>query len=285
MWADQTGNETGTIGSPAEYDLQSTRLSPDGRVLLTARREHGPGTVNIWRHDLVRQVEQRLTNDRGTAVTPILVENDRVLVFATDRNGFAPSVFRKDLVTGVEQQLLPSGLLQKVVDVIPGERAIMYVERSKEITFELFKLPLIAGASPTPVLESRLDTTDARVSPDGRTIAFAASDKQGVDLYVAPMPVTRAPIVAAAGIWSAPRWSGDGRRLYYLGENYRMMTIAVQTEPSLTVGAPQELFQLKRPARLMDVSRDGRFLLLVPVVRAGERPISVATAAVGRDRP
>ena len=163
VWADPTGDETGTIGSPAEYDPQSTRLSPDGNVLLTARREHGPGTVNIWRHDLVRQVEQRLTNDRGTAVTPILVESDRVLVFATDRNGFAPTVFRKDLVTGVEQPLLPSGLLQKVVDVIPGERAILYVERSKEFTFELFKLPLIAGASPTPVLKSRLDTMDARV--------------------------------------------------------------------------------------------------------------------------
>ena len=64
-----------------------------------------------------------------------------------------------------------------------------------------------------------------------------------------------------------------------------MMTIALQTEPSLTVGTPQELFQLKRPARLLDVSRDGRFLLLAPVARAGERPISVAIAAVGRDRP
>ena len=285
VWADQKGNETGTIGTPAEYSVQSPRLSPDGTVLLTSRREHGPGTFDIWRHDLLRQVEQRLTNDRGTAVTPVLVDSDRTLVFAADRHGFVPTVFRKDLVTGVEEQLLPSGLLQKVVDVIPGERAIVYVQRSKEITFELFKLPLVAGASPTPILESRLDTLDARVSPDGRAIAFASADKHGLDLYVAPLPVTRAPIVAAAGIWSAPRWSGDGRRLHYLGENDRMMTIAIQTEPALTVGTPQELFKLKRPARLLDVSRDGRFLLLVPVVRAGDRPISVATAAVGHDRP
>ena len=61
VWADRTGNETGTIGSPAEYDQQSARLSPDGSMLLTSRREHGAGTVDIWRHDLVRQVEQRLT--------------------------------------------------------------------------------------------------------------------------------------------------------------------------------------------------------------------------------
>jgi Tol biopolymer transport system component len=285
VWADQHGNETGTISGPAEYDLQSTRLSSDGTVLLTSRRQHGPGTFDIWRHDLARGIEQRLTDDRGVAVTPILIDDDRALVFATDRNGAVPSVFRKDLVTGVEEQLLPSGLLQKVMDVIPGERAIIYVQRSKHVTFELFKLPLLTGAPPIRILESRLDTVDARVSPDGRAIAFAASDSQEFDLYVAPLPVTRTPLVAAANISNAPRWSSDGRRLYYLGDDHRVMTIAVQTQPSLSVGAPQEVFQLKRPAMLLDVSRDGRFLLLVPVARAGERPISVAIAAVGDDRP
>jgi hypothetical protein len=36
---------------------------------------------------------------------------------------------------------------------------------------------------------------------------------------------------------------------------------------------------------LYDVSRDGRFLLLVRLVRGSEAPITVATAAVGGDRP
>lgn len=218
-------------------------------------------------------------------MTPLLLDGDRTLVFATDRNGFAPSVFRKDLVSGVEQQLLPSGLLQKVMDVIPDERAILYVQRSDQVTFELFKLPLIAGASSTRLLESRLDTLDARVSPDGRALAFASSNEQGLALYVAPLPVTRPPIIAAAPIRDPPRWSADGRHLYYLGDNFKVMTMAVQTGSSLTVGTPRELFQLKRPARLLDVSRDGRLLLLVPVVVAGEQPIAVATAAIGVNRP
>jgi Tol biopolymer transport system component len=189
VWADHKGNETGTIGSPAEYDLQSPRLSADGSVLLTSRRQVASGAFDIWRHDLTRQVQQRSTTDRGTAVTPILVESDRTLVFAADRNGSPPSLFRRGLVTGADQALLQSGRLQKAVNVIPGERVILYVQLSEDFTFELFHLPLTPGASPAPVLESRLDTVDARVSPDGRALAFAASDKAGLDLYGCASPI------------------------------------------------------------------------------------------------
>jgi hypothetical protein len=59
-----------------------------------------------------------------------------------------------------------------------------------------------------------------------------------------------------------------------------MMTVTVRTVPLLTVGEPEQLFKMQRPARLQDVSRDGRFLLLVPQVRAGEHPIAVWTAAI-----
>jgi hypothetical protein len=59
-----------------------------------------------------------------------------------------------------------------------------------------------------------------------------------------------------------------------------MMTVTVSTVPSLTVGEPEQLFKLRRPARLQDVSRNGRFLLLVPQVRADQHPITVWTGAI-----
>ena len=59
-----------------------------------------------------------------------------------------------------------------------------------------------------------------------------------------------------------------------------MMTQAVGTVPPLTDGTPVPLFKLRRAATLQDVFLDGRFLLLVPQVRAGEHPITVLTAAI-----
>ncbi len=285
VWADGSGNELESIGGVVDHQFQSTRLSADGLVLLTAPRQPGVGTSDVWRTDLVRKIEERLTDDRGADVTPILSEDGRTVFFAADRRGSVPSLFRRNLVTGVEEPLLPPGVQQLVMDVIPGGRGILYIQRSKQGTFDIFRLPLEPGASPEPVLESRHDKWDARVSPDGRAIAFAGSDGPRTDLYVAPFPISSAPIVAAAGVRGPPRWSADSRRVHYLGADDMVMTVAVGTGPRLTVGTPQPQFRLKRPAMLADVSRDGRFLLLVRQVHAAEQPLTVATAAVGGGRP
>ena len=51
VWADRNGNEVGTIGSPADYQPDSARLSRDDSALLTARSRAGLGTYDIWRHE------------------------------------------------------------------------------------------------------------------------------------------------------------------------------------------------------------------------------------------
>jgi Tol biopolymer transport system component len=281
VWTDYRGNEVGTVGSPADYEPQSGRLSSDGTLLLTSQRQPGLGTFDIWRHDLVRQNAHRLTDDRGVELTPIFVDGERAMIFSADRGGAVPSVFRRDLVTGVEEQLRPSGRQQLVMDFIPWQNTIVYVERSETGRFDILRLALAAGGSPEPLVRSRLSKYEARTSPDGRAIAFIAEDPPKVDLYVAPLPLTDAPILAVADVAGPPRWSADGRQIYYLGgDTDLMMTVPVRTEPAVTVGAPRQLFRLKGPARLLDVSRDGRFLLVMSQVRANERPISVATAAI-----
>ncbi len=280
VWVDRNGNESGTISKPAAYEFQSARLSRDGRMLLTARRRPGLGTFDIWRHDLVRQTEQQLTRGRGSELTPVWIDGERAILFAGDSPGSVPHLFRRDLATGAEEQILPPGSQQVVMDVLPGGRAVAYAERQTVGGFKLFQLQLTAGATPDPLLP-QFNSYEMRVSPDGRAIAFIDGRSGRRDLYVAQLPVTREPELAATGVWSAPRWSPDGRQLYYLGDDRTMMSIPIiRTAPSLAVGMRRNLFELKESASLLEVSREGRFLLLVPKVRAAERPIIVGTAAI-----
>ncbi len=285
VWADQQGNEIGTVGGPADYALTSARLSASGNALLVARRQAGLGTMDIWRLDLVRQTEERLTTHGGSEVTPIWIEDERAIAFAADRAGSVPHLFRKDLVTGEERQLVPGPRMQEAMDVFPDTHTIAYLERSAAATYDIYQLSLTAGASPEPLLVSPSDKTEMRLSPDGRAMAFLAADEARVDLYIAALPITSAPVLAASDVSGAPRWSADGRRVFYLGGTRKMMSLAVRTTPTLEVGTPQPLFELKRPAILFEVARDGRFLLLVRQIFAYEQPITVATAAIGPGRP
>jgi hypothetical protein len=278
-WADQRGNELGPVGRPASYDFQSGHLASDERSVLTSRRQDGPGAFDIWRLDLVRGTEERLTVDRGVEVTPYAVDDAGAIVYAADRGGSVPSLFRKDLTTGREEPLLPRGAQQLVMGVLAREHAVLYVQRSKLGNFDIFKVPLSGGAAPEAVFESRLDKFDARPSPDGRAVAFAANDGATNDLYVTPLPVSGSPVLAASNIDGMPRWGRDGRRVYYTHDG-SVWAVPVRTTPSFTVGAAHPLFRLKQPAVLVDVARDGRVLLLVPRVRAATLPIVVTTSAI-----
>jgi hypothetical protein len=146
--------------------------------------------------------------------------------------------------------------------------------------FRLFQQPLAGGPAPAPLLSGPLSVTHQRLSPDFHAMTFVAGQNEGrMDVYVSPMPVTSQPQKVAGGVSGPARWSREQNRIYWLNlDGTTMMTMAISTVPSLEFGAQKELFKLRRPAKLQDVYRDGSFLLLVPYVRAAERPIIVATA-------
>jgi Tol biopolymer transport system component len=287
VWADRNGNEVERVGSPAEYNAESTRLSRDGTQLLTARSRPGVGTYDIWRRDLGRGTEEQLTFRRGSEITPVFIEGERAIVYAADSTGRVPHLFRMDLATRIEEQVLPPGSQHRVMDVFPDGR-VAYLVRSGNAPFQLFQLSLTRGASPAPLLQSPLIPGVTRLSRDGRAMTYAAfgEGNRRVGVYVAKVPVTGPvtdePVLAVGGdSVGVPRWSADGRQLYYVSPDDAMMTISVQTIPKIKVGDPKQLFKARRSATLLEVANDGRFLLLVRLVRADQRPIVVATAAIG----
>jgi Tol biopolymer transport system component len=282
VWADRNGSEVGTISTPADYQPYAARLSRDDSALLVPRKQAGLGTFDIWWMDLGRRTERALTSGRGSEITPAWID-DGSMLFAGDSPGSLPHLFRKDLATGAEQQLSPPGYQQASMDVSSNGRTVFYVERGSE-GFRLFQLPLARGASPTPLPLGELSVSHMRLSPDDRAMAFIAGDSEGrMDAYVSALPVTSQLVKVADKVSSPPRWSRNGGRLYFVKDD-TMMTLTVSTVPEFRVGEPQPLFKLQRKERLQDVFRDGRFLLLVPQVRADEHPITVWTAAIASTR-
>jgi serine/threonine protein kinase/Tol biopolymer transport system component len=282
VWADRNGNEVGTIGGPSEYQPYTARLSRDDSALLVARRRAGLGTFDIFRMDLGRRTERQITSNRGSEISPVWI-NDGSILFAGDSPGSLPHLSRKDLATGLEEPLLPPGKQQASMDVFSNGRTVAYVERDESGGFRLFQLPLARGASPTPLPLGQLSVGHMRLSPDDRAMTFVAGGGEGrMDAYVSTVPVTSLLVKVADRVSSPARWSRNGGRIYFVKDD-TMMTLTVSTVP-FRVGVPKQLFKLRRSASLLEVSRDGRFLLLVHQVRAAEHPITVWTAAIASTR-
>jgi hypothetical protein len=82
-----------------------------------------------------------------------------------------------------------------------------------------------------------------------------------------------------------PRWSADGRELFYVGVDGSVYSVPIGTAGPLTIGKPTVLFSRGRRARWssFEPTRDGAFVALEPVEFASERPLhAILGAFAGR---
>ena len=283
VWIDRAGREVGTVGPPGDYRAFS--IAPDGRRVFSGRTWPGVGTSDVWSFDLERGLETRITSEVGDELAPLGLRDGRRLVYSAARGG-SPQLYIRDLTTAKEELVFPKeGSFQQAQDISPDGRTLAYTERDESGKFEAWALSLSGPAKPVPLLQSPFQIAQVRFSPDGRFVAFVSAESGRSEAYVMPYPgpgeKTR---VSAAGA-RLLCWSPDGRELFYLSADRRLMSVPVRTVPALQLGSPTELFLLKNKEwgrifndayNSLSISPDGkRFLVMVPEVLADELPLTV----------
>lgn len=140
-----------------------------------------------------------------------------------------------------------------------------------------------------PELKSRLFLKapsvfrNGQFSPDGKWVAYASNETGKWQIYVTSFPDARGKWQVSTGGGEQPRWRGDGKELFFLSSDSKMMAAPVTTGANFDSGTPVALFQTtpRQPISLndqfvYDVSRDGqRFLVNTPVKEAETAPMSV----------
>ena len=124
-----------------------------------------------------------------------------------------------------------------------------------------------------PLVAREFHQTQAQLSRDGRRIAYVSNESGRNEVFVADVRIDPAlgilsvgeslPISEGGGF--APRWSGDGRELFYLTIDGGVMTVEVDERTSSS-GTPRKLFSVPGVMQEWGVTKDGsRFLFAVPV--------------------
>jgi Tol biopolymer transport system component len=170
--------------------------------------------------------------------------------------------------TGVEETLITdrSGYASPE-DWSPDGRSLLFTEYTTRGDADVW---LYSAGQVTPFIATPFTEEAPRFSPDGRFVAFSADDGGESHVYVQPFPgpAPRTPVSTEDS--GSPRWSADGRQLYY-NRGPDIMGVPVQTDPVLRLGPPQRVVG---NANLLDPTRDGRrFLSMTP--RTAETPIEL----------
>src|SRR5439155_9030358 len=113
---------------------------------------------------------------------------------------------------------------------------------------DIWALPMFGDRKPFPVVQTAALESNAQFSPDGRWIAYMsnATDRRETYIQRFPTPGRRWRVSADGGV--QPRWRGDGKELFFLAPDNRLMAAPIRLSPDADVvhiGTPVPLF----PAR------------------------------------
>ena len=277
VWYGRDGTRVASVGPPAA--CADFRLSPQDQHLALAEVDPHSHRPDIRVLDLARGAKSRLTYDSATDASPVWSPDGKQIVFRSNRGGVHDIYEKAANGSGPDTLLFQSPNAKYPTDWTPDGRSIVHRTYGADTGSDIWLLSA-DGKSSTPLVNTRFDEAQGQVSRDGRWLAFMSLESGRAEVYVRSLadPATRWQVSGGGG--SDPRWTGDGRELFYISSESALTVVPFADGPS----APRPLFRVHVAPpgdpylSNYDVTSDGqRFLVRVPVHDVASAPIHVVT--------
>ncbi len=243
-WFDREGKSLGVAGPASQSSTPA--VSPDGKQVAVDRIDsQAGGNQDIWLLDQARGTSTRFTINPAREASPVWSPDGVWVAFASDRDG-PFNIYRKPASgAGDEEALLKSNISQHPTDWSRDGRFLLYTATDPKTRNDLWVLPLDGDRKPRPYLQGPFNETQGQFSPDGRWVAYTSTESGRPEVYVQPFP-------ASGGKWQVstvgglqPRWRGDGKELFYIGLDRKLMAVDVKTAAKFEMGIPRALFNVR----------------------------------------
>jgi Tol biopolymer transport system component len=246
-----------------------------------SQSEGQTNTGELWLLEFSRRVPTRFTFDPANDTAPTWSPDGNRIVFRSDRAG-GNFLFEKPTAGGEPERLLGAFDAPFPTDWSPDGTFILYHFPAASGNYDVNLVAPAKDATPVPFASSPFTEIDGRFSPDGRWIAYSSDESGRMEVYVQPFPRSGSMWQVSTGGGSEAHWRRDGKELYYLAPDRKIMAVAVRGGSTFEREAPRPLFQTRVPfpgsiyRMNYDVTADGaRFLVNTLVEGAGSSPINV----------
>ena len=275
-WFDRSGAPKGTLG-PA-VAMQWPAISRDGKAVVVDQQDPGTGSQDLWLYDFSRALPFRFTFDSALSRYAVWSPNGSHIAFVSNRDGFF-KIYRK-AVNGSS----PPEILHTTPPAWPddwsndGRLLIIEVPSSANNgSRDLWVLPLTGDRKAFPYLQTKASERWGRLSPDGRWLAYSSDETGRVEVYVTTFPNPGGKWQVSTDGGDVPVWGRDGKNLFFLAPDRKMMAVDVNGGERFAAGAIKPLFDthiVSGPQARFDVGPDGRFLVPVQSQQTAGTPLT-----------
>ena len=260
VWRDREGKDLGAIGDAGGVVM----ISPDGKRLV------GDPGAQITILEFGSRVSTRLTVTPW-GQNPAWSPDGRYVAY----NG-SGGIYRKATAGGAPPELVLRSQAQTLSvpkSWSPDGRYLIYAQVHPGIGSDMLALPMDQpGAKPIALWQTPATSGQGEFSPDGRWVAVTSNESGESEIYVIPFPPTanEKKWVVSTGGGVMPRWRRDGKELFYVSPDWKMMAVDVDTQSTFQSGTPHALFDtemvdtgLRNGPMSWDVAPDGKRFLII----------------------
>jgi len=257
------GRTVSPIGVPPGA-LGQPELSPDGARLAYVNGARGAG--ELWVFDFQRGTNTRARIAGPGIGLPVWFPDGARLVVSSARG-----VGGNENLDAIAAD---GGELTPVVEAAAGMSAVGWIGDNLVFTHAAPPPPTALNVrGPNGQIQTlvpaQFNIGTSRVSPDGQWIAYTSDQSGRPEVYLIGNPSPGAARQVSTQGGSQPRWRRDGRELFYLARDGKLMTVSVRgTGGGLALGVPTILVTVRTTANThqydYDAAPDGsRFIVCV----------------------
>jgi Tol biopolymer transport system component len=221
---------------------------------------------------------------------PVWSPDGTRIAYRSNRSGLGDIYQKLSDGSGEEEKLAANDALMNPTSRSRDGRFLMYFIVDSKNAADLWILPLTGDRKPRALLATSTVEATGEFSPTGEWFAYESESSGLREVFVRHFGQTGGDDAAVGAQWQVstgggmtPRWSPDGKELYFLDRSGAMMAAPISvTGNSLTPGTPVRLF----PTRIVgsgtdpiasgqyDVASNGRFLINI-LQESGAEPITL----------
>ncbi len=289
LWLDRSGKVLNKVGVQAFYK-GAGQLSPDGKRLAVSM---GDPQADIWVFDLARGSHTRLTFGGATHLMPSWSPDGQRIIYVRQSGVTAVtgSSLRARLANGGgQEEILMEGENSATAHTLtepqwsPDGRFILHLEQSGPTVTGVWALPTFGDKKPFAIVQPQTPQAriiQARLSPDGRWLAYSSTESGREEVYVTHFP-------GGAGKWQVsqtggtfPEWRADSKEIYYFGFDAFLYAATVDTKSDeFELGPVRALFQVSYISAVggaYDVSPDGQHFIFATNPESASTPLVLVT--------
>jgi eukaryotic-like serine/threonine-protein kinase len=266
-WYDEAGRDLGAVSSPMPA-VSSVALSPDGRLAAIQRWDPERQAHAIWIGDLSRGGWSRLTFGNRGEMWPVWAPDGKRIAFASLQESGLPAIYEK-AANGPGAEGL---LVRRPTVLTPSDWSghyLLFHWVSEGQSRRIGALPTSGSGETLSLRETAFDQGNARLSPDQNWIAYESNESGAREVYVDTFPSQGQRHQVSTSGGSQPRWRRDGKGLFFVAPDRRLMAVSFDGTAARRLGIPRALFELpiQNPTlgfspSAYDVDRSGhRFLV------------------------